>query len=71
MCASSEDTKLVENEIANLWAELSFASIFCMNDKIRIHVPEGEQENKDSVAVETEGLESEINKVFETAEGVQ
>ena len=71
MCASSEDTKLVENEIANLWAELSFASIFCMHGKIRIHVPEGERENKDSVAVETKGLESEINKVIETAEGVQ
>ena len=30
----------------------------------------GEKENKDSLIVEAEGLESEINKVNETAEGL-
>ena len=68
LCASSESVEPIENEIANLWAVLE-SCINIMDELQDVYSRSGEQENKDSVAVEAEGLESEINKVIETAEG--
>ena len=68
MCEQRE-LELIENEIANLWAVLE-SCINIMDELQDAYSRSGKQENKDSVAVEAEGLESEINKVIETAEGL-
>ena len=69
MVTSSESVEPTENEIANLWAVLE-SCINIMDELQDAYSRSGEQENKDSVAVEAEGLESEINKVIETAESL-
>ena len=69
LCASSESVEPIENEIAILWVVLE-SCINIMDELQDAYSRSGEQENKDSVAVEAEGLESEINKVIETAEGL-
>jgi len=69
LCASSEDVKLIENEIADLWAVLE-SCINVMDELQDAYSRSGELENKNSVTVEAEGLESEINNVIEKAEGV-
>ena len=69
LCASGEDAKLIENEIADLWAALE-SCINVMDELQDAYSLSGELENKNSITVEAEGLESEINNVIEKAEGV-
>ena len=68
-CASGEDAKLIENEIADLWATLE-SCINIMGELQDAYSRSGELENANSVTVEAEGLESEINNAIEKAEGV-
>lgn len=68
LCAS-EDTEKIEDEIANLWAVLE-ACLALMDELQDAYVRLGDQENKNAITVEAEGLENEINNVIETAEGV-
>jgi len=69
LCASGENVKLIENEIADLWAALE-SCINVMDELQDAYSRSGELENKNSVTVEAEGLESEINNVIEKTEGV-
>ena len=69
LCAIGENVKLIENEITDLWAALE-SCINVMNELQDAYSRSGELENKNSVTVEAEVLESEINNVIKKAEGV-